>query len=246
MAKEQEQPLNPEKISGLCGRLLCCLSYEHEGYKEMRRSLPKIGQRCSTPTGEGKVVALNVLRRQVTIRVGNERIEVGPAELGLVVRWDPSRRDAEPPASLSREEAIAQGLLDPSVEEEVPPPPEAVAESWFVSTESVAANAASEQKNRRGRRKGRPSGQPEARSGQGRPRGKGAGQRRSGGGRSRQPQNLPEGRAFKRSTDDVVPGGERERPSPPEPKPKEAGSSGGSGRRRRRRRGRGSGGNSES
>ncbi|MCL4242609.1 MAG: hypothetical protein KJ048_14770, partial [Dehalococcoidia bacterium] len=48
MAKEQELPLNPQKISGLCGRLLCCLSYEEDGYKEMRKSLPKIGQRCST------------------------------------------------------------------------------------------------------------------------------------------------------------------------------------------------------
>ncbi|MEX2081830.1 MAG: regulatory iron-sulfur-containing complex subunit RicT, partial [Dehalococcoidia bacterium] len=46
MAKDQELPLNPQKISGLCGRLLCCLSYEEEGYREMRATLPKIGQRC--------------------------------------------------------------------------------------------------------------------------------------------------------------------------------------------------------
>ncbi|MBK7329309.1 MAG: hypothetical protein IPI85_09570 [Dehalococcoidia bacterium] len=54
MAKEQELPLNPQKISGLCGRLLCCLSYEEEGYKEMRKTLPKIGQRCSTPPARAR------------------------------------------------------------------------------------------------------------------------------------------------------------------------------------------------
>src|SRR3970040_349586 len=88
MAKEQELPLNPQKISGLCGRLLCCLSYEEEGYKEMRKSLPKSGQRCSTPPGEGKVIGINILRRQVTLIVEGQRIEVGDRDLGTVVRWD--------------------------------------------------------------------------------------------------------------------------------------------------------------
>ena len=113
LAKDQELSLNSEKISGLCGRLLCCLSYEEEGYKEMRRSLPRIGQRCSTPTGEGKVVALNVLRRRVTLNVGGQRVEVGERDLGLVVRWDPSSRGAEPPPAITREEAVAQGLIEP-------------------------------------------------------------------------------------------------------------------------------------
>ncbi|GIW17964.1 MAG: hypothetical protein KatS3mg064_1121 [Tepidiforma sp.] len=113
MAKEQELPLNPQKISGLCGRLLCCLSYEEEGYREMRKSLPKIGQRCSTPTGEGKVVALNILKRQVTLLVDGQRIEVGDRDLGTVVRWDPSSKSAAPPPSIAREEAIALGLIEP-------------------------------------------------------------------------------------------------------------------------------------
>jgi cell fate regulator YaaT (PSP1 superfamily) len=113
MAKEQELPLNPQKISGLCGRLLCCLSYEEDGYREMRKSLPKIGQRCSTPTGEGKVIALNILKRQVTLVVAGQRIEVGDRDLGTVVRWDPTSRAAAPPPSLAREEAIALGLIEP-------------------------------------------------------------------------------------------------------------------------------------
>jgi cell fate regulator YaaT (PSP1 superfamily) len=117
MAKEQELPLNPEKISGLCGRLLCCLSYEEEGYKEMRKTLPKIGQRCSTPTGEGRVIAVNILRRQVTLIAGGQRIEVGDRDLGLVVRWDTASKSGDPPPSISRRDAIDQGLIEETEED---------------------------------------------------------------------------------------------------------------------------------
>jgi hypothetical protein len=117
MAKDQDLPLNPQKISGLCGRLLCCLSYEDEGYREMRKSLPKIGQRCSTPTGEGRVVAVNVLRRQVTLVVDGMRVEVPDRDLGLVVRWDPASKAADPPPSISRADAIAQGLIEATEED---------------------------------------------------------------------------------------------------------------------------------
>ncbi len=111
MAKNQELPLAPEKISGLCGRLLCCLSYEDETYQEMRKSLPKVGQRCSTPTGEGKVVAVNVLKREVTLSIHGETVTVGDKDLGLIVRWDPSSKSAPPPPPLTPEEAVAQGLI---------------------------------------------------------------------------------------------------------------------------------------
>ncbi len=111
MAKEQDLPLNPQKISGLCGRLLCCLSYEDDGYREMRKSLPKLGQRCSTPTGEGRVININILRRQVTLVVDGQRVEVSDKDLGLVVRWDPSSKAGDPPPSLTRAEAVEQGLL---------------------------------------------------------------------------------------------------------------------------------------
>lgn len=112
MAKEQDLPLNPQKISGLCGRLLCCLSYEEQGYREMRRTLPKLGQRCSTPTGEGKVIAVNILRRQVSLVVEGERIDVGDRDLGTVVRWDPAAKNADPPPSISRADAIATGMIE--------------------------------------------------------------------------------------------------------------------------------------
>jgi cell fate regulator YaaT (PSP1 superfamily) len=129
MAKEQELPLNPQKISGLCGRLLCCLSYEEEGYKEMRKTLPKIGQRCSTPTGEGKVIGVNILKRQVTLVVDGTRLEVPDRDLGTVVRWDTSSKAAAPPPSISRADAIAQGLIEATEEDLRPAAP--VEEDWL-------------------------------------------------------------------------------------------------------------------
>ncbi len=124
MAKEQELPLNPQKISGLCGRLLCCLSYEEDGYRQMRKTLPKVGQRCSTPTGEGRVIALNILRRQVTLVVEGQRVEVPDRDLGTVVRWDTSSKSAPPPPSISRADAIAQGLIEATEEDLREPEPD--------------------------------------------------------------------------------------------------------------------------
>ncbi|MGA2286093.1 MAG: stage 0 sporulation family protein [Dehalococcoidia bacterium] len=69
MAKEQDVPLNPSKISGVCGRLLCCLAYEHEQYRELRGKLPKVGQILSTPAGEAKLVAVHVLKQTVSLRM---------------------------------------------------------------------------------------------------------------------------------------------------------------------------------
>lgn len=67
MAKDQNLSLNPPKISGLCGRLMCCLSYEHKHYREMNRGLPREGERVETPEGKGKVISVNVLKRLATV-----------------------------------------------------------------------------------------------------------------------------------------------------------------------------------
>lgn len=69
MAKEQNLALNPAKISGACGRLMCCLAYEHETYCELRRGLPKVGKRVSTSHGEGKVIRQNIMNRTVTVEL---------------------------------------------------------------------------------------------------------------------------------------------------------------------------------
>jgi cell fate regulator YaaT (PSP1 superfamily) len=69
MAKEQNLPLNSMKISGVCGRLLCCLGYEYEQYRTTKAKLPRYKDVLKTPVGEGKVVAVNVIKETVTLEM---------------------------------------------------------------------------------------------------------------------------------------------------------------------------------
>ncbi|MCQ9208941.1 MAG: stage 0 sporulation family protein [Omnitrophica bacterium] len=72
MAKDQNLPLNPTKISGVCGRLMCCLGYEYRVYKESLRGLPKQGETINTKEGKGRVISVNALKRTVVVEVGDE------------------------------------------------------------------------------------------------------------------------------------------------------------------------------
>lgn len=69
MAKEQGLSLNPVKISGACGRLMCCLKYEQEAYTDLLRSTPPIGSLVSTPEGRGVVTEVNLLTRMLHVRL---------------------------------------------------------------------------------------------------------------------------------------------------------------------------------
>lgn len=69
MAKEQSLSLNPTKISGLCGRLMCCLKYEHEVYEELLVKMPQIGAIVITPEGRGTVVETFTLLEKVKVKV---------------------------------------------------------------------------------------------------------------------------------------------------------------------------------
>ena len=73
MAKEQNLSLNPTKISGACGRLMCCLQYEYETYKEMKKDMPKLGKKIEIPEGKGKVIRQNVLERTITVLMEDGR-----------------------------------------------------------------------------------------------------------------------------------------------------------------------------
>jgi len=77
MAKDQNLSLNPSKISGLCGRLMCCLKYENDDYEEAKALMPDIGTRVDTPQGPGKVVGLNLLERllQVSLKDQDHTLE---------------------------------------------------------------------------------------------------------------------------------------------------------------------------
>ena len=72
MAKEQGLSLNPVKISGSCGRLMCCLKYEQEAYQDLLRTTPKVGALVSTPDGKGTVTEQNLLTRKLTIRLDKD------------------------------------------------------------------------------------------------------------------------------------------------------------------------------
>ena len=74
MAKDQGLALNPSKISGACGRLMCCLQYEHQTYKELSQTMPKSESIIQTPEGKGKVIQNNIIQQTVVVRLEDESI----------------------------------------------------------------------------------------------------------------------------------------------------------------------------
>ena len=69
MAKQQGLSLNPTKISGVCGRLMCCLRYENEAYQYLRKGMPDVGEHVKTPDGMAVVVDTNLMREKVSVRM---------------------------------------------------------------------------------------------------------------------------------------------------------------------------------
>ena len=72
MAKTQGLSLNPGKISGLCGRLMCCLSYENDYYAEASKKMPKIGAEVGSPDGKAFVAAVNMLKMEVKVKIDDK------------------------------------------------------------------------------------------------------------------------------------------------------------------------------
>ncbi len=69
MAKDQDLSLTPGTISGSCGRLKCCLKYEHDGYVEMEKNMPRKGEFCQCPEGGGRIIDRNLLTRKLTVQL---------------------------------------------------------------------------------------------------------------------------------------------------------------------------------
>ena len=76
MAKEQNLSLNPTKISGICGRLMCCLNYEQNTYEDIRKRLPKVGAIVKTEEGTGPVVGNSIVKELVKVKLkkGDEEV----------------------------------------------------------------------------------------------------------------------------------------------------------------------------
>lgn len=93
MAKLQKASLDPNKISGRCGRLKCCLRYEYDTYEEHRRELPKVGQFVVTKEGQGKVLAQEILAKKVLVAFDDDRrLLVDASEIVTVVS---KRKDSQ-------------------------------------------------------------------------------------------------------------------------------------------------------
>ena len=174
VAKDQRLSLNPSQISGACGRLMCCLRYEHDFYVQQRKRFPKEGKLLRSARGEEKVVANDIFRERVTLRGADGETRVIPLadlrremdDLGSPFPAGPAAAAEEPSVGSDDDrELLADDVLEPEVETPPPvksarpvsappkpPKPEAPAPT------SAAAPAESEARKphrRRGRRGGR-------------------------------------------------------------------------------------------
>lgn len=75
MAKNQNLALNPSKINGACGRLMCCLAYEDSNYLENNKNMPQLGHKIKTPKGEGQVISVNVLEKRYQVLIDGNKEE---------------------------------------------------------------------------------------------------------------------------------------------------------------------------
>jgi len=154
VAKDQRLSLNPSQISGACGRLMCCLRYEHEFYVETRRRFPKEGRIVTTTVGEEKVLAIDIFRETVTLRTA----EGAPRTIPLAAYKD--EIEGKPAGAVStvqddvdEAEEISPELMYTS--EFAIPQPRLVILTETVETEPVApAPARRPDRHRRGRRGG--------------------------------------------------------------------------------------------
>lgn len=105
VAKDQRLSLNPSQISGACGRLMCCLRYEHEFYVQQRKRFPKEGKAIATSRGMEKVVANDIFRERVTLRA-----EDGETRIVTLLE-------------LRREIGVGRTVEMPATDEEAGPPP---------------------------------------------------------------------------------------------------------------------------
>ena len=155
IAKDQRLSLNPSQISGACGRLMCCLRYEHDFYVQARKRFPKEGRILVTGRGEEKVIANDIFRERITLRSSEGDVRVITiAELGRELQHPgPFANEAEDEGST----AVAVDARD----DEVPEEPDA-ASAEVTSTpgpsvreEPTAASGTRANGRRRGRRGGR-------------------------------------------------------------------------------------------
>ncbi len=117
MAKAQGLALNPSKISGQCGRLLCCLAYEYETYNDLKKNLPKCGKKLQLKDGKAEVIALDILAQKVTLSCHDgERCTMHIDELKKAAETDQQASGDEP-----RDKGSSGHQGQKAAEQETPP-----------------------------------------------------------------------------------------------------------------------------
>jgi len=167
MAKTQNLSLNPTKISGTCGRLMCCLKYEQDAYEDLLRSAPKADSFVDTPEGRGTIVDVNLLRQKVKVRLEKEpdtivtctNEEIAIFRSGKAKKTDPPIPEDWAPISgggkrIRKEEPERKAFLDPIMFfEEKKPITEPVAED--VTAPAEEREDGGKKNNRRNRNRNR-------------------------------------------------------------------------------------------
>ena len=152
MAKIQSMSLNPAKISGSCGRLMCCLRYEEEAYEDLVKTVPKNGAFVETPAGYGNVTQVNLLRRTVKVKLDGEGEDIFKTYSADDVAAIPGGRPkpGEPLPHLLKPRPLVTEITPPQEAEERPDP---LAEAVAASEERRRVPVQREQQQR-GRRSG--------------------------------------------------------------------------------------------
>jgi hypothetical protein len=132
MAKTQSLSLNPAKISGTCGRLMCCLKYEQEAYEHLIKTSPRADSFVDTPMWRGVIKDVNLLRRSVKVRLDNPSEttlqtfplnRVGYTLNGEYMPPEPEEAPPPPPKAEPREQAHTQPGRERTREHELRPQP---------------------------------------------------------------------------------------------------------------------------
>ena len=140
MAKTQNLSLNPTKISGTCGRLMCCLKYEQDTYESLIRSSPKVESFVDTPEGRGTVVESEILRQRVKVQMENDpnTVSVFSNEDIAVLRSGKARKN-DPPIPPDLAPISGSGMRPAKPKEEEAPVLESI--RFRYSTETIADEA---------------------------------------------------------------------------------------------------------
>jgi len=150
MAKEQNLFLNPTKISGICGRLLCCLNFEQENYEQFQKKCPKVGKRINTSVGAVKVLRTNIFRETISLLTeAGEDMEVTVDEWRDILSRPPQREAA--PAEAAQESSRPQRTDRPRDAR----PPQRPKPAQVAGEQGEAEGADGGQRQRRPRRPGK-------------------------------------------------------------------------------------------